>query len=110
MTRPTDEQIKALRKGDVVTVRGVVSNDNPDSANGDVLLTIESSYTQIRRYVSPSEIMTIEPREIKVGDRVQMKNGTMRGNVRIVERRQVIVLWDVGNFSVCMLSDLERLT
>lgn len=92
MTRPTDEQIKALRKGDVVTVRAVVRNPELDG-DGDMRVSfLFSGGKDNHTYVQPSEIMTIEPHQIKVGDRVT--NGANQGEVKAVFEKRAWVRID----------------
>jgi len=99
MTRPTSEQIKALRKGDVVTVRAVVGRVLYDD---DVTISLKG-FTDI--YVKPSEIMTIEPREIAVGDRVI--NGTWEGVVRFVDDGQIVVRFNNGVLGIRAAGELK---
>lgn len=102
MTRPTNEQIKALRKGDVVTVRAVVTdvyNENVfrgDSSGGPF-------------WFGHEDIAYIEPRTIQVGDRVRINfvNTGLSGTVRLVEGQQAAILWDSMALGACRLSDLE---
>lgn len=91
MTRPTDEQIKALRKGDVVTVRAVVDCPVPDN-NGDVRVNMAYGDQNDVIFIKPSEIMTIEPREIKVGDRVRDRD--VEGEVKAVCEGRAWVRFD----------------
>lgn len=79
MTRPTDEQIKALRKGDVVTVRAVVSKA-PDDIDSRV--SVSSPGVPYDFYIDYEDIASIEPREIKVGDRV--REGKYEGEVKAI--------------------------
>lgn len=108
MTRPTDEQIKALRKGDVVTVRAVVTDADLDH-DGDLTIRVNDNGDT---YVQPSEIMTIEPREIKVGDRV--RDGGHEGEVKAICDGRAWVRFDIvhGGPSAPFLCDarLQELT
>lgn len=92
MTRPTPEQTKALRKGDVVTVRAVVRDSAPDD-DGDI--SVFTKYANGKpwiTYCDPSEIMTIEPREIRVGDRV--REGAYEGEVKCICDDAAFVRYD----------------
>lgn len=102
--KPTSEQIKALRKGDVVTVRAVVSCPVPDN-DGDVRVDMAYGTDTDTIYIKPSEIMTIEPREIKVGDRVCC--GSLTGLLVGVDEGQGFVRWDHSDHSVLRLKSLQ---
>lgn len=92
--KPTDEQIKALRKGDVVTVRARI--EEPPTCGGKIaLMTFVGGDKAPFRYVSSYDIMTIEPREIKEGDRVE--KGGYRGEVKAVCGEEAWVRYDCAS-------------
>lgn len=66
MTRPTDEQIKALKKGDVVLIRATVL-----SSDGRPEPLVEMSREDGCFSADPLAIVSIEPRPLAVGDRVR---------------------------------------
>ena len=114
MTRPTDEQIKALRKGDVVTVRATLERSEIDNDGDWRIRLLLKDGRGIEAFCAPSEIMTIEPREIKVGDRV--REGFYEGEVKCICDDTAFVRYDTvyGKekpvfFCNEKLSQLERL-
>ena len=73
MTKPTEEQIKALKPGDRVlveaTIWGPVYND------GDLRAEFVNTDGESHVPVRPDTIHSILPRQIKVGDRVRDRHG-----------------------------------
>jgi hypothetical protein len=65
MTRPTEEQIKALKPGDRILIEATVNHVHKD----DISVRIYNSWSDL--HVGPSVIASIEPRPLEVGDRVK---------------------------------------
>jgi hypothetical protein len=72
MTKPTEEQIKALKPGDRVLVECIIRESEGCVIDeyGDVKITVSWSDGSDNVWVNQSAIHSILPREIKVGDRV----------------------------------------
>ena len=68
MTKPTEEQIKALKPGDRVLVEATISTSEPDKVGDLVVRGLNASGYS---FVHASVIHSILPREIKVGDKVR---------------------------------------
>lgn len=101
MTRPTDEQISNMCRGDVVTIRAVVETV------GGLGVTVRTRNANSSFWIQPSEIMTIEPREIKVGDRVSHPAYSgYAGIVRHIEHGWAAISFDSGSLSVRRLDNL----
>lgn len=102
--KPTDEQIKALRKGDVVTVRAEV--EHPLGPNGLVRITIwKNSMDGTVAYTTPSEIVSIEPRRVRVGDSVSCAG--YKGIVRYVEGDRACISSGLDGLFVANIQTLE---
>lgn len=113
---------RLFRKGDIVTVEGVVVEDEICGlhkvrvALPNVRETVELPVREIRR---PSALATPVPEPIKVGDRVRLKNGSESyigivrgiGIVKGINGNEAWVKWDtyVDAHGICLLSDITRL-
>lgn len=99
MTRPTKEQIDALKPGDRVLVEATVL---PDRADGDIMVRVPScldGHATEPFWISAPTIHSILPREIKVGDRVRDRTGEeweVAHGPRDVGGRLEVALWRDG--------------
>lgn len=110
MTRPTDEQIKALRKGDVVTLKCMVAV--PPISDGTLVAVRldggSAGGTDV--WAATSDIVSIERRDIKVGDRVTIGAAGCEGTVKNVDGNAAFVAWDQGWHTADLLSNLKVIT
>lgn len=101
--RPTDEQIKALRKGDVVTVRAEVVEVDGEFF---VVSIWQNSMYGVRASITADSIVTIEPREIKVGDRVTIGTAGNAGVVKFFDDDVAFIRWDRGHYTCDFTTNL----
>lgn len=95
MTKPTEEQIKALKPGDRVLVELEVSGRL--DADGDLRVTIPYTGDTCQEHVLTSRIHSILPREIKVGDRVRHRVTSRSGLLLAVGDERSFVRWDASD-------------
>lgn len=90
MTRPTDEQIKALKKGDVVLIRATVTR-------GGYPPRVCAECTE---FYADGSIVSIEPRPLAVGDRVKWNDKeweVVGGERKRASGSLEVALWNASN-------------
>lgn len=91
--------------GDVVHVRGEVTND-PNSDGNIPVRFVPNTYSSF--YVTPSAIVHIEPRPLKVGDRVRVEQESRNGMILAIDGKEAWIGWleGVPRRSIHALTDL----
>lgn len=108
----SDEQIKALRPGDVVLVRAVIVDPVPD-CDGDIMAsTACRSGANQNSYIDPANIISIEPRPFAVGDRV--RDGVVEWEVAAPPRKRSngkveVAVWNDEDGYTCSVPDFLTL-
>lgn len=104
----TSEEIKALRKGDVVLVRMVLDEDPV------LLLThppkwgvsLDGLEPAFNGYYRPEDVVSVEPRPLAVGDQVTTADSSLVGEIRAIEGQGAWVKWPAGDYTSEHISDL----
>ena len=108
MTRPTEEQIRALKKGDTVLIRATVKR-----ADGGLFPFLNVHDKAL--YVAADTIVSIEARPLEVGDRVKWVDGfdyevAAPARATLDGGEVDAVIWsDAAGYQVACASDLERI-
>jgi hypothetical protein len=112
MTKPTEEQIKALRPGARVLVEMIIRKANDQ--DGDCYAAYNGYRGKdIEAWPHLDAIHSILPREIKVGDRVRTGDGdewevAAPPRVSQVSAREEVVVWSTyDGYSCAWVDELE---
>jgi signal peptidase I len=110
MTKPTKEQINALKVGDRVLVEATF--DGAHDGDDVLLSTTACRHSYNWPWVPFAAIHSILPREIKVGDRVRTDGDEWEvvapSRVSQVSAREEVALWSKANgYAVAWVDELE---
>ena len=99
----TSEEIKALRKGDVVLVRMVVDGSD---RHPFIHVQFPSLRNMNSVLIDPADVVSVVPRPLAVGDQVTTADSSLVGEIRAIEGQGAWVKWPAGDYTSEHISDL----
>lgn len=100
----TEQQIKDLKPGDVVTVRLTVADAVSNVADSAVMRNSKNMV----HYVPYADIISVEPRPIQVGDKVKLVFSPNVYEVVLIEGDEAVLWREDSGLHIADLEDLVR--